>query len=77
MIKLLSLSPLLLAFALQAPPKVEPGFTSLFNGKDFTGWKLSNEPSWSIEDGAIKANGTPGTRSTTARSAITCSATSS
>jgi hypothetical protein len=60
MIKLLSLSPLLLAFALQAQPKVEPGFTSLFNGKDFTGWKLSNEASWSIEDGAIKANGTPG-----------------
>ncbi len=60
MIKLLSLSPLLLAFALQAQPKVEPGFTSLFNGKDFTGWKLSNEPSWSIENGAIKANGTPG-----------------
>jgi len=60
MIKLLSVSPLLLAFALQAQPKVEPGFTSLFNGKDFTGWKLSNEPSWSIENGAIKANGTAG-----------------
>jgi hypothetical protein len=60
MIKLLSLSPLLLAFALQAQPKVEPGFTPLFNGKDFTGWKLSNEASWSIENGAIKANGTPG-----------------
>ena len=53
-------SPLLLAFFLQAAPKVEPGFTSLFNGKDFTGWKLSNEASWSIENGAIKANGTPG-----------------
>jgi len=39
---------------------VEPGFTSLFNGKDFTGWKLSNPASWSIEDGAIKANGTAG-----------------
>ena len=53
-------TPLLLAFSLQATPKVEPGFTSLFNGKDFTGWKLSNEASWSIENGAIKANGTPG-----------------
>ena len=53
-------TPLLLAFFLQASPKVEPGFTSLFNGKDFTGWKLSNEASWSIENGAIKANGTPG-----------------
>ena len=57
---LLRFSPILLAFALQAAPKVEPGFTPLFNGKDFTGWKLSNEASWSIENGAIKANGTPG-----------------
>jgi hypothetical protein len=57
---LIRLSPILLAFFLQAAPKVEPGFTSLFNGKDFTGWKLSNEASWSIENGAIKANGTPG-----------------
>ena len=57
---LFACSPLLLALFLQATPKVEPGFTSLFNGKDFTGWKLSNEASWSIENGAIKANGTPG-----------------
>jgi hypothetical protein len=56
----LRFSPILLAFVLQAAPKVEPGFTSLFNGKDFTGWKLSNEASWSIENGAIKANGTAG-----------------
>ena len=60
MLNLLRFSPLLLAFVLQAKPAVEPGFTSLFNGKDFTGWKLSNEASWSIENGAIKANGTPG-----------------
>lgn len=60
MMNLLRVSPLLLAFVLQAKPAVEPGFTSLFNGKDFTGWKLSNEASWSIENGAIKANGTPG-----------------
>ena len=53
-------APVLLAFAMQAAPAVEPGFTSLFNGKDFTGWKLSNEASWSIENGAIKANGTAG-----------------
>lgn len=46
--------------AAQTKPTVEKGFTSLFNGKDFTGWKLSNPDSWSIEDGAIKANGTPG-----------------
>jgi hypothetical protein len=30
----LRFSPLLLAFVLQAKPAVEPGFTSLFNGKD-------------------------------------------
>jgi hypothetical protein len=36
----------------------EEGFVSLYNGKDFTGWKINeNEKSWSIEDGAIKANG--------------------
>ena len=60
MTKLLCFSPLLLALVLQAKPPTEAGFTQLFNGKDFTGWKLSNEASWSIEDGAIKANGTPG-----------------
>jgi hypothetical protein len=53
-------SALLLAFAVQAAPQVEPGFTALFNGKDFTGWKISNPASWSIENGAMKANGTPG-----------------
>ena len=60
MTTLIRFAPVVLAFTLQAPPAVEPGFTSLFNGKDFTGWKLSNEASWSIENGAIKANGTPG-----------------
>jgi hypothetical protein len=58
--KVLRFSPLLLALIIQATPQVEPGFTSLFNGKDFTGWKISNPASFSIEDGAIKANGTPG-----------------
>ena len=61
MINLLRVSPLLLAFFFQAQaPKVEPGFTSLFNGKDFTGWKVQ-EPtaSWTIENGAMKANGMP------------------
>lgn len=60
MSNLIRFSPLLLAFALQGTPAVEPGFTPLFNGKDFTGWKLSNPASWSIENGAIKANGTAG-----------------
>jgi hypothetical protein len=55
----LRFSPLLLALLLQAP-KTEPGFTSLFNGKDFTGWKVVNPASFKIEDGAIVANGTAG-----------------
>jgi hypothetical protein len=41
-----------------AAQKVEPGFTSLFNGKDFTGWKISGpQESWSIQDGAMVAAG--------------------
>ena len=59
MIKLLTLSPVVLALLLQTP-QVEPGFTPLFNGKDFSGWKISNPASWTIENGAMKANGTPG-----------------
>ena len=51
---------LLLAGVGQTAPAVEPGFTSLFNGKDFTGWKVSNPASFRIENGAIVANGSPG-----------------
>jgi hypothetical protein len=50
----------LAVFALQAPAAVEPGFVSLFNGKDFTGWKVANPGAFTIENGAIVANGTPG-----------------
>jgi hypothetical protein len=56
---LLRVAPLLLAMLFQAAP-TEPGWTSLFNGKDFNGWKLSNPASWTIKDGAIVANGTAG-----------------
>jgi hypothetical protein len=43
-----------------ATTSVEPGFTSLFNGKDFDGWKIVGAPqSWSIKDGTIVANGAP------------------
>ncbi|MEN3339008.1 MAG: hypothetical protein V7647_2684 [Acidobacteriota bacterium] len=55
----LRVAPLLFALTFQAAP-TETGWTSLFNGKDFTGWKLSNPASWSIKEGAIVANGTPG-----------------
>ena len=51
--------PLVLAIALQTPAP-EAGFTSLFNGKDFTGWKVSRPESFRIEDGAIVANGSAG-----------------
>ncbi len=33
-------------------PKLEPGFRSLFNGKDLTGWR-GNPDLWSVQDGAI------------------------
>src|SRR5436190_20848200 len=48
-----------LAAALQtAAPAIEPGFTSLFNGKDFTGWKIGGPAeSFTIQDGAIVAKG--------------------
>jgi len=42
-----------------APPTrtVESGYTSLFNGKDLTGWKASANPdSFKVERGAIVAN---------------------
>ena len=55
----LAVAPLSLAAFMQAP-QAEAGFTSLFNGKDFTGWKLANEASFRIENGAIVANGTAG-----------------
>ena len=50
---------LVVAAALQGPAP-EPGWTSLFNGRDFTGWKVSRPESFRIEDGAIVANGGAG-----------------
>jgi len=39
--------------------EVEPGFTSLMDGKSFDGWKLAEEnpQTWTIEDGAFVAHG--------------------
>jgi hypothetical protein len=49
---------LLLAASLQAPAP-EPGFTSLFNGKDFTDWKIGGPAeTFTVQDGAIVAQGT-------------------
>jgi hypothetical protein len=53
-------SAMLVVGVLQTSPAAEPGWTQLFNGKDFTGWKISNPDSFKIEDGAIVANGSPG-----------------
>ncbi len=40
---------------------VEPGYTSLFNGKDLSGWKASGNPdSFKVENGAIVANAVGG-----------------
>ena len=57
--KLISLVVVALAGAVQAgAPAVEAGFTSLFNGKDFTGWKIAGPAeSFTIQDGAIVAKG--------------------
>ena len=39
-------------------PAVETGFTSLFNGKDLTGWRIGGpSDSFAIRDGAIVASG--------------------
>ncbi len=39
-------------------PEVEEGFVSLFNGKDLTGWKVSENPeSVRVEDGVIVLHG--------------------
>lgn len=41
-----------------AAADAEPGFVSLFDGKTLDGWKANNKAEdFSIEDGAIKANG--------------------
>ncbi|HVQ41004.1 MAG TPA: DUF1080 domain-containing protein [Vicinamibacterales bacterium] len=42
----------------QQPAPVEPGWTSLFNGTDFTGWRISgSQATFTIQDGAMVANG--------------------
>src|SRR5512134_2514159 len=43
---------LILALAPVRGADVEPGFTSLFNGTDLTGWD-GNPKLWSVQDGAI------------------------
>ena len=48
----------LLCISLMPVLGAEKGFTSLFNGKDLTGWKVNENPgSFSVKDGAIVAHG--------------------
>ena len=43
-----------------AAQTVETGFTSIFNGRDFTGWMIAGPAeSFTIQDGAIVAKGQP------------------
>ncbi len=56
--KLISLFATIAALAAPLAAAPEPGFVSLFDGKSLDGWKINEAPeAFSIEDGAIKANG--------------------
>ncbi|MGE3803170.1 MAG: DUF1080 domain-containing protein [Gemmataceae bacterium] len=50
----------MLAGLTNAQDKVEEGFTSLFNGKDLTGWTVENKGKFSVKDGAIFQDGGSG-----------------
>lgn len=56
---ILTTSALFAAALLARAADVEPGFTSLFDGKTLTGWKMAeeNQDIWTIEDGALVAHG--------------------
>jgi hypothetical protein len=56
--KLISMFALVVALAMPVSAESENGFVSLFDGKTLDGWKCNNKKEdFSIEDGAIKANG--------------------
>lgn len=51
-------SALLLLIALAPLSAAEDGWTSLFNGRDLTGWKVNEHPeTFTVRDGAIVAHG--------------------
>ncbi len=60
--RLLGILPLLLAIAgmssrvirADAAADAEPGFVSLFNGKNLEGWQMGPEQSWVVEEGEIR-----------------------
>ena len=47
------------AFRSAPAAETEEGFTNIFDGKTFTGWKMStdNTNTWKIEDGAFVTRG--------------------
>ncbi len=50
----LALSATPATLTLAEPPQNEPGFVSLFNGKDLSGWKVpEGEHTWKVVDGVI------------------------
>lgn len=62
--KVFTFSPLIMLSLIAASSSLsagdkEAGFVSLFNGKDFSGWKMSDtkQAKWKVEDGMIVANG--------------------
>jgi hypothetical protein len=59
----LALLSLILAVGVRAAstPSAEPGLKPIFNGKDFTGWKVIPEPNihWKIVNGVIVAEDDP------------------
>jgi hypothetical protein len=46
----------LLSLGAVSEPHAESGFTSIFNGKDLTGWE-GDSKAWSVVDGAIQSTG--------------------
>lgn len=55
---MMALPALLLAAGITLADKKDDGFTTITNGKDFSGWKASeNKDSWSMKNGAFVAHG--------------------
>ncbi len=49
-----------LALAANAGPAADDGFTPIFDGTSFSGWRAADMSFWSIEDGALTARIKPG-----------------
>ncbi|MCA9041559.1 MAG: DUF1080 domain-containing protein [Planctomycetaceae bacterium] len=53
----LSLMLVITAITTGVAEEKEEGWITLFNGKDLTGWKVSENGTWTVNDGMIKAHG--------------------